>query len=47
MICLDMIFCLADDPGKPTKGELAKSIRLLIANSTDDEKLFDDLGRHW
>jgi len=38
---------LADDPSKPTKGEMAKSIRLLIANARDDEELFNDLGRHW
>ncbi|KAL0039208.1 hypothetical protein WJX77_011442 [Trebouxia sp. C0004] len=36
-----------DDPSKPTKGEMAKGIRLLIANARDDEELFDDLGRHW
>ena len=38
---------LADDPSKPTKGEMAKGIRLLIANARDDEELFNDLGRHW
>jgi len=38
---------LADDPTKPTKGEMAKGIRLLIANARDDEELFNDLGRHW
>lgn len=37
----------ADDPSKPTKGEMAKGIRLLIANARDDEELFNDLGRHW
>ncbi|KAL0047060.1 hypothetical protein WJX82_005420 [Trebouxia sp. C0006] len=36
-----------DDPTKPTKGEMAKGIRLLIANARDDEELFNDLGRHW
>lgn len=44
---LDKTECFADDPGKPTKGEMAKSIRLLIGNARDDEQLFDDLGRHW
>ena len=40
--------CLtADDPSKPTKGEMAKAIRLLIANARDDEELFNELGRHW
>ncbi len=38
---------LTDDPSKPTKGEMAKGIRLLIANARDDEELFNDLGRHW
>ncbi|KAL0029268.1 hypothetical protein WJX79_006326 [Trebouxia sp. C0005] len=36
-----------DDPSKPTKGEMAKGIRLLIANARDEEELFNDLGRHW
>lgn len=45
--CVPEQYCCADNPGKPTKGEMAKSIRLLIGNARDDEQLFDDLGRHW
>ena len=41
-----LIYC-ADDQFRPTKGEMAKSIRLLIANARDDEDLFEELGRHW
>ena len=44
-----ILVCLlaADSMLQPTKGELAKAIRLLIANARDDEDLFDQLGRHW
>ena len=44
---IDPLYCGADDPGKPTKGEMAKSVRLLIGNARDDEQLYDSLGRHW
>ena len=42
-----MLMYCADDQSRPTKGEMAKSIRLLIANARDDEDLFEELGRHW
>lgn len=46
LLC-DTLLCYADDPGEPTKGELAKAVRLLIANARDDEQLYHSLGRHW
>ncbi|KAL3162410.1 hypothetical protein ABBQ32_010081 [Trebouxia sp. C0010 RCD-2024] len=36
-----------DNLSKPTKGEMAKVMRLLIANARDDEEFFNELGRHW